>query len=70
MLLHAENEMYFGLNEVGARVWELFSERRSEDEVVAALSREFDADPSELRSDIRELVEDLLRHELLVSSGA
>lgn len=70
VLLHADNEIYYGLNQVGARVWELFGERYSSDEVMAAVTREFDADPSQVRCDLRELIEELLRHELLVPSGA
>lgn len=40
------------LNATGHRVWELLSEDRSTEELVAAITGEFDADPERTRSDV------------------
>lgn len=40
------------LNATGLRVWELLSEDRSTEDLVAAITGEFDADPERTRSDV------------------
>ncbi len=68
ILLHTEDEVYYGLNAVGVRVWQLLPACRSLDELCAALSAEYpDATADQLRSDVAELLDDLGRAGLLVA---
>lgn len=51
--------MMHQLNLVGGRIWSLCDGNRTEEEIVAALAAEFDAEPEELRADVAEFVADL-----------
>lgn len=67
VLLHVETEVYYGLNTVGARVWELLPEYEALPELCARLSEEYpDAAPGEIERDVAELLELLEEAELVV----
>ena len=68
VLLHAESELYFGLDPVGLRVWELLSEFGSLEPTISQLENEFDVDPATLRTDVEKLVGELLAQRLLVQA--
>lgn len=52
MLLNVESGVYFGLDGVGTRVWELLAESPTEEEIISQLLTEFEADPAQLRADV------------------
>jgi len=68
VLLHMEDEIYFGLNAVGARVWQMLPPHHAElDDLCASLSATYpDADPNEIRSDVIELLDHLRAERLVV----
>ena len=72
VLFSTEEEVYFGLNEVGARVWELLPPAtNSLDELCAALSVQYpDADPAVIRADVMELIAELSNHRLVIPHGS
>ena len=47
------------LNETAARIWELLETPRSTEELVAALSDEYEAEPAALRREVEAFVIDL-----------
>lgn len=49
----------FILTESGARIWELLTEERSEDEICDTLESEYDAPRDTIAADVRELIEKL-----------
>ena len=49
VLLHLDSGKYFGLNEVGTRIWELLAEHRETGAVCRALLAEFDVPEERLR---------------------
>ena len=53
------------LNETGAFIWELLGEERSLDELVEAVSQEFDVEPDQARKDIEDFLEDLRKFDML-----
>jgi hypothetical protein len=59
VLLDLATGTYFGLDEVGTRVWHLLREHGAVDGVVRALLREYDVEESRLRTDLDVLVADL-----------
>ena len=63
VLYSTEEEVYFGLNPVGVRVWELLPPaHQTLDEVCSVLSAEYpDAGESVIRADVTELIDELLR---------
>ena len=65
VLLSLETERYYGLNQVGTRMWELLAESGDVKTVFQKLLEEFEVDESTLRSDLTELIEDLVDDGLL-----
>jgi len=59
VLLHSESELYFGLDEIGTRVWEGLESREPLDGVLAALTDDYAVNPAQVRSDVGELFERL-----------
>lgn len=59
VLLDLASGKYFGLNEVGARVWEEVQEETPIDTVVERLLGEFDVEADTLRKDVAELITEL-----------
>jgi hypothetical protein len=47
VILHLGEGMYYGLNSVGARIWELIQEPRTVNAVRAQLLEEYDVEPDE-----------------------
>ena len=65
MILHLGTATYFGLDDVGTRVWQLLTEGATIDRVCAAMTAEFDASGNRIESDVRTLVQQLLDKQLL-----
>ena len=68
VLLNMESEQYFGLDEVGARIWQLLSEEETSVQILEHLENEYEVDPQILRRDFVNLVEEL-KSEDLVTAG-
>ena len=56
VLLDLEGESYFGLNEVGTRIWQLLQSEQTVGEVLDALSEEYDVSHEQLETDVAELL--------------
>lgn len=56
VLLNLTSEMYFGLNQVGGRVWELVQDGSTVGAVVASLLDEFDVAVEVLEADVTSLL--------------
>lgn len=59
VLLNLESGIYFGLDPVGTRIWQLVEEHRALRRVLAALLTEFDAPPADLEADLVRFVDQL-----------
>ena len=65
VLLDFERGIYYGLNPVGARVWELLSEGKSTDEIIDLLTGEFDVQRTDAKVDVMALMDDLAANGLV-----
>lgn len=65
VLLQLDTGEYFGLDEVGTRVWQLIVEKGDLDAVEAAMRQEFDVDGAVLADDLRRLVDELAAKRLI-----
>ena len=65
VLLDLEGEMYYGLDEVGARFWILLSESGSVGGAVDTLLDEFNVSREVLEADISSLLRELLNRGLV-----
>lgn len=59
VILNLASGVYFGLDTVGTRMWQLMSEHGSTDKVIAAMLDEYEVEEGELRSDLEKLIEQL-----------
>jgi hypothetical protein len=59
VMLNLESGLYFGLDEVGTRIWALIQEHKSLRKVFEAMQREYDVASARLESDLLRLVEEL-----------
>jgi hypothetical protein len=55
-ILNLKNTVYYGLNPVGARVWNLLQQARSVGELRNALLDEYDVEAGRCESDLLELL--------------
>lgn len=65
VFINLETEQYFGLNEVGTRMWTALGESATVAEAYETLQTAYDVDPEQLRHDLEILVGTLLEHGLL-----
>lgn len=68
MLLDFASNTYFGLDEVGGRIWQLLEDGTSPAEACDALIAEYDVARDVLESDVLALLADLLERRLIVAA--
>ena len=56
VLLNLENETYYGLDEVGYRIWAVLTAKGSVADAFDHLLSEYDVEPTRLRQDMEELI--------------
>ena len=59
VLLDLEGESYFGLNEVGTRIWQLLQSTPTVAETIDTLSDEYDVKREQLETDVSDLLDRL-----------
>lgn len=69
VILNLRNGVYYGLDPVGARIWELIQEPRSVQEVCAVLLEEYEVTLEQCASDVLALLRDLEAQGLIEVRG-
>ena len=70
VILDLASGTYFGLNEVGTRVWRLVDEGRDAAQIVDAVAAEYDADRATIERDVARLLDDLSARRLIARVGS
>jgi hypothetical protein len=70
VLLNLKSERYFGLDEVGTRMWQVLADSESVRAAYEALLGEYDVDPDQLQHDLENLIEQLREHGLLETTDS
>ena len=65
VLLDLASESYFGLDEVGTRIWTLLNEDKTAVEMVDVLLEEYEVERETLEGDVRDLLTALIEAGLL-----
>ena len=60
VILNLATGTYFGLNEVGTRMWQLMAEHGSPTKIVEAFLAEYDAGEQQVRIDLDHLIRQLV----------
>lgn len=65
VLLDPVSGRYFGLNEVGTRIFELLGEPRSVSSIVDVLVQEYEVSEDQLRRDVEQFVSEMMSRGLV-----
>ncbi|HEY9723742.1 MAG TPA: PqqD family protein [Oscillatoriaceae cyanobacterium] len=65
LILTPADSVLHTLNPVATRIWELLSEHRTLDALVAALTREYDVDRAVAEQDVRNLLTELAEKQIV-----
>ena len=60
VILDLKSEQYFGLDETGARAWQLLQESSDIQALYDGMLKDFNVDPEVLNRDIQDLIKELL----------
>jgi hypothetical protein len=64
-ILDLQSGVYYGLDEVGARIWNLLASPRTLLELRDAILAEYNVEPERCEQDLVKLISDLSRHKLV-----
>lgn len=70
VLLNLQSESYFGLDEIGTRMWSALTEEPSIEAAYDVLLAEFDVEEEALRADLSEFIETLAEAGLVAVADA
>jgi len=65
VILEVKSGKYFGLDEVGTRMWNLLAEHRDLQTVYDVLIAEYEVDPERLKNDLLNLVQKFIDKDLM-----
>lgn len=65
VILDLASSTYFGLNPVGADIWQFLSEGKTLAETCNAMADKYDVSPSEIERDVVKLTHELLSKKLV-----
>lgn len=65
VLLDLSGEAYYGLDEVGMRLWQLLSENGDFDAAIVQILKEFEVEEDVLREELLALLEDMAQADLV-----
>ena len=68
VMMSAESGAYLGLNEVGARIWDIIETPTALPEICAALAIEFETTPDACRPDVEAFLGELASRGAVVSA--
>ena len=69
VLLDMNTGLYYSMDPVGSRAWELLDGSSTLERIAETLCNEYDAEPERVLSDLKELFSDLLSEGLVKESG-
>lgn len=69
VILDMQQEQYFGLNAVGARMWQLMSAGENTDQIIETIKSEFEVTEDTIRTDLTALCGQLTDAGLLTSAA-
>jgi Coenzyme PQQ synthesis protein D (PqqD) len=65
VILNLKSSTYFGLNEVGSRIWQLIQEPKTISDVCESILEEYEVDAQTCEAEVQALLADLLAAQLV-----
>ena len=69
VILNLSTGIYFGLDSVGTRIWQLISEDASLEKIIETLRAEYEVEQNQLSQDFHKLIRQLSDKGLLTADG-
>lgn len=69
VLLSMKTAHYYGLADVGARIWSLVQNPTAVSEICSMVAREYEVSPAQCQADVVRFLEDLVAHGLVEVRG-
>ena len=69
VILDLKQERYFGLDEVGCRIWQLLSDGTTTEEILRTLQAEFEVDEQTLTDDLNALYQQFVAARLVQNAA-
>ena len=64
VILRLKNATYFGLDEVGSRIWNAIQQPRSVEQIVEVIMADYDVERARCVAEVRRLLSELCEHNL------
>jgi Coenzyme PQQ synthesis protein D (PqqD) len=68
IIINLANGVYYSMDKVGALVWDLLQTGYTLEEVIAAVTGQYEVSREQAESDVRDLVQELVQENLVVAS--
>lgn len=68
IIINLSTGVYYSLDKVGSVLWEMIVEGHNPQEIVAAIIARYQASPEQVQADVVQVVEELIRENLIVST--
>lgn len=65
IIINLANGIYYSMDKVGGLIWDLVQVGYSLEEIIVAVTERYDASREQVQADVQELVEELLRENLV-----
>jgi len=65
VILDLTSEKYFGLNDIGTRMWQIIEDSDTLQQAYDVLLQEYNVEPKRLQRDMKDLIEQLVASNLL-----
>lgn len=65
VILHLKSGVYYGLNDIGAQIWNLIQQPKTVRELRDSILQEYEVEPAQCESDLLALLQDLAAAELI-----
>lgn len=69
IVINLSTGLYYSMGKVGGRIWSLIERGCSTDGIAAAIASEYEVSPETAKSDVADLVADLLAERLVMPAG-
>ena len=66
VMMHLDTGKYYGLDEIGTRIWKLIEQKIQVKEIVAQLVQEYSVNEHDCTTDVIDLLNDLWANDLIV----
>lgn len=66
VILDLNSGVYYGLNETGNQIWQWLQQPKSESEIVSLILEEYDVSPEQGASDVKALLQEMIKSGIIV----